>query len=167
MAELIHISSEDANSSETAFLSYPLSHCGMNKHQRFHLILYTTEAVISLWRSKYFQIWFSDVIFQMWNKNILFPLFPQTYCTLSYFWPCAFTFVSFNLQSGKQQKNRSEEFLHLGARFAYVTLHFLSPLWFLVNVVSLTSREHYGLVSINSHGECFISKSCMKEKALF
>lgn len=48
MAELIHISSEDANSSETAFLSYPLFHCGMNKHQRFRLILYTTEAVISL-----------------------------------------------------------------------------------------------------------------------
>lgn len=48
MAELIHISSEDANPSEVPVLSYPLSHCGMNKNQRFHPILYTTEAEISL-----------------------------------------------------------------------------------------------------------------------
>lgn len=103
-----------------------------------------------------------------WNKNMLFTLFPQTYSTLSYFWPPALRFVSFNLQSGKQQKNRSEEF-HLQTWFAYLTSQVCKSLaiYDKCYLVWLPWREHKGLVNINSHGECIISKDCMKENRLF
>lgn len=127
MAELIHISSEDANSSEAAFLTYPLSHYGMNKHQRFHLILYTTEDVISLWRNKYFQMWYTETkIYILYSHRLIVPSFTFGHLLLG---------LSYSTCSLVSNRKTGQKSFFIWMFDLHMWHHmYISPLWFMVNV---------------------------------
>lgn len=128
MAELIHISSEDANSSEAAFLSYLLSHCGMNKQQRFHLILCTTEAIISLWRSKYFQMWYSETKMydSLYSHRLILPSVTFGHLLLG------LSHSICSLVGNRKTGQKSFFFWRLDLHMWHHM--YVSPWWFMVNV---------------------------------